>query len=212
MVITHHGNQFFKLQFGDVIIAINPISKDSKMKSSRFGADVCLVSVNHPDFNGAEALGFGEKQPFVVTGPGEYEIKGVFIKALPSTSSYDGKTMINTIYTLNLDSINMCFLGALDAKDLSDDTKEAIDGVDILFVPIGGSGVLDPHEAYKLAVQLEPKLIVPVGLDGVGAAKDALKVFCKEGGEEVPKPVDKLTIKKKDLEGKEGEIMVFSAV
>jgi L-ascorbate metabolism protein UlaG (beta-lactamase superfamily) len=210
MVITHHGNQFFKLQFGDITIAVNPISKDSKLKTTRFGADVTLISINHPDFNGADQIGIGDKQPLMINGPGEYETKGVFIKAFPSVSHYDGKERINTIYTLTLDNINMCFLGAHDEKDISSEANEAIDELDILFVPIGGSGVLDPHDAYKLAVQFEPKMIVPVGLDGIGAAKDALKIFCKEGGVEQPKPIDKLTLKRKDLDGKEGEIAVFS--
>lgn len=212
MIITYHGNQFYKLQFGDIVVAINPISKDSALKTSRFGADVCLTSVNHPDFNGQDQIGIGGKQPFVINSPGEYEIKGVFVKGLQSSSNYGGKEMINTIYTLNLDSINICFLGALDIKDISNETKEAIDEVDILFVPIGGNGVLDPHAAHKLAVSFEPKIIVPTGIDTKGAEKDALKIFCKESGDEQPKPVDKLTLKKKDLEGKEGEIVIFDVV
>ena len=212
MVITHHGNQFFKLQFGDIIVAINPISKESKLAPSRFGADICLVSVNDPDFNGQDQIGIGDKQPFVINGPGEYETKNIFIKGLASSSTYGGKERINTIYTLNLDNINVCFMGALDSKEISHETKEAIDEVDLLFVPIGGNGVLDPHAAYKLAVQFEPKIIIPVGIDSPQAEKDALKIFCKEGGVEQPKSIDKLTIKKKDLEGREGEIVVFEVV
>jgi L-ascorbate metabolism protein UlaG (beta-lactamase superfamily) len=209
MVITHHGNQFFKLQFGDITIAVNPISKDSKLKTTRFGADITLISVNHPDFNGADQIGIGDKQPLVISGPGEYETKGVFIKGLASTTTYGGKSF-NTIYSLSLDNISLCFLGGHNSKDVPTETTEAIDEVDILFVPIGGNGVLDAHDAYKLAVKFEPKMIVPVGLDGEGASKEALKIFCKEGGVEQPKPVDKLTLKKKDLEGKEGEVVVFS--
>lgn len=210
MVITHHGNQFFKLQFGDITIAVNPISKDSNLKTSRFGADVVLTSINHPDFNGIDQIGIGDKQPLVVSGPGEYEIKGVFIKAFQSTSEYGGGPHINTIYSLSLDNINMCFLGAINSKDVSNETTEAIDEVDILFVPIGGNGVLDPHDAYKLAVKFEPKMIVPVGLDTSGVVKDALKIFCKEGGTPEPKPIEKLTLKRKDLDGKEGEVVIFS--
>ncbi len=41
-------------------------------------------------------------------------------------------------------------------------------------------------------------------------AKDALKSFLKEAGSEGVQAVDKLTLKKKDLEGKEGEIIVLS--
>ncbi len=208
MIVTYHGNEMFKLQFGDMIVAFNPISKDSKLKGARFGADISLQSINHPDFNGADQLGYGDKQPLVITGPGEYEVKGVFIKGFPSTSSYGGEKLINTIYTLNLDNINVCFLGALDTKDIASDTKEAIDEVDILFVPIGGNGMLDADDAYKLAAQFEPKVIIPMGYDT--GNKDALKIFLKEGGEEKVSPIDKLTIKKKDLEGKEGEIIVLS--
>jgi len=38
--------------------------------------------------------------------------------------------------------------------------------------------------------------------------KDALKSFLKEAGEN-PTPVVKLTLKKKDLEGKEAEVVVL---
>lgn len=207
MIVTYHGNQQFKFQLGDMVIAVNPISKDSHLKGAKFGADICLISVNHEDFNGADQVGFGEKQPFVVNGPGEYEIKGVFIKGFPSKSNYDGEERNNTIYTFNLDSLNVCFLGGLSDLDISAEAKQALEELDLLFVPIGGNGVLNAQDAYKLAVKLEPKAIIPMGFD-VGD-KDALKTFIKEGGEDV-KPIDKLTIKKKDLEGKETDIIILS--
>ncbi len=210
MIVTYHGNQFFKLQFGDMTVAVNPISKDSKLKTTRFGADICLQSINQKDFNGASEIKHGDKQPFVITGPGEYEVKDVFIKGFPSTSTYGGDALINTIYTLNLDSINICILGALDTLTISSSTKEEIGEVDMLFVPIGGNGVLNAHDAYKLALQFDPKVIIPMGYDT--GEKDSLKVFLKEGGGESVKPIDKLTVKRKDLEGKEGEVIVLDVV
>ena len=89
-------------------------------------------------------------------------------------------------------------------------TVEAIDGVDILVVPIGGSGVLSPAVAHKLAVQFETKLIIPSHYGDIGTT-GALKTFLKEAGEEGAEQVDKLTIKKKDLEGKEGDVVVISS-
>ena len=100
MIITYQGGEFFKVQFGDTTLAFNPISKESKLKASRFFADIALVSVNHPDANGAENLSYNGKEPFVISGPGEYEIKGVFIKGFASKSLYGGKDMINTIYSV----------------------------------------------------------------------------------------------------------------
>lgn len=211
MIITYHGADFFKVSFGNTTLAVNPISKDSDLKGPRFGADITLISLNSPDHNGADVTSRGDKESFIIKGPGEYEVQGVFIKGFLSKSNYDRKERLNTIYTINLEGINLCFLGAIDDIHIPDEAKEGIDGVDILFVPIGGDGVLDPASASKLATQFEPKMIIPSHFGDVGIS-GALKTFLKESGEESVKPVDKLTIKRKDLDGMEGEIVVLEQV
>jgi len=65
---------------------------------------------------------------------------------------------------------------------------------------------LSPADANKLAVNLEPKIIIPTHYDAA-----TLKTFLKEAGSESVAPLEKLTIKKKDLEGKEGDIVVLEA-
>ncbi len=221
MVITYFGAEFFKVQFGDITLAFNPVSKDSKIKPSRFGADIVLVSTYHEDFNGIDQVTHGDKKPFAISGPGEYEVKGVFIKGLASESGYGQKTseksaekpLVNTIYTVSLENMNLCFLGAINNAELANETVEALDEIDILFVPIGGEGVLDAAKAYKFAVSLEPKLIIPMHYSTAGAdmgAANALKAFLKEAGEN-PAPVAKLTLKKKDLEGKEADVIVLES-
>ena len=211
MIITYQGVEFFKVQFGDTILAFNPISKESKFKPTRFFADVALVSANHPDFNGVENLSYNGKDPLVISGPGEYETKGVFIKGFQSKTNYGGKERINTVYTVVLEGMTLCFLGALADEKLSPEFMEAIEDIDILFLPIGGEGVLDAVRANKLAVTLEPKIIIPMHYGDVGV-DNALKKFMKEASEEGVKPIDKLTLKKKDLEGKEGEVVLLSQV
>ena len=207
MIITYLGGEFVKVQFGDTTLAFNPVSKDSSLKTAKFGADIVLSSLNHPDMNGVDQVSFGDKKAFAVAGPGEYEIKGIFIKGLASESNYDGEKHINTIYTVTLEGMNICFLGAIDQAELPKEAEEAIDGVDVLFVPIGGAGVLDAAKAYKLAVSIGPKLIIPIHYGDIGG-KDALKAFLKEAGEN-PKPEAKLTLKKKDLEGKDADVVVL---
>jgi hypothetical protein len=101
MIITYLGAEFVKVQFGETILAFNPISKDSSLKTSKFGADIVLSSINHPDMNGVDLVTFGDKKPFAIGGPGEFEVRGVFIKGLPSESEYDGEERINTIYTVS---------------------------------------------------------------------------------------------------------------
>lgn len=209
MVISYLGGEAFKIQFGDIVIAYNPISKNSKLKSSSFGADIALVGLNHDDMNGVENASRGEKLPFVITGPGEYETKGVFIHGFPSISQYAGKERINTIYTVSLENMNLCFLGALSTKEIPSEVAEELKEIDILFVPIGGEDVLSPAEAYKVANSLESKIIVPMHY-GMNGDDKALKTFLKEGGEESAEKHDKLTIKNKDLEGRKGDIIVIN--
>ena len=113
------------------------------------------------------------------------------------------------LYFVTLEGMNLCFLGALGASDLPQDAKQELEDIDILFIPIGSEGVLDPASAYKLAVKLQPHIIVPMHYGEIGT-KDALKHFLKEAGAEGTKKEEKLTLKKKDLEGKEAEVIVLS--
>lgn len=175
MVITYQGNESFKISQGDLSLTLNPKAKTS--------ADITLFNIGREDTS--------EKSGFVISGPGEYEVKGVFIKGFLSKGR-GGK--LNTIYTVNFEGVNLCFLGALQDEELSGDTLEGLENIDILFTPV-------TH--YKLAVSLEPALIIPAGY-----TKDTLSKFLKDAGED-PESVDKLVVKKKDLEGKEGDIIVL---
>lgn len=208
MIITYYGAEFFKIQLGDTVIGIDPIAKDSKYKSGRFAADIALVSARHKDFSGAESLSLGGKTPFVIDGPGEYEMKGVSIRGFLSKTGYEGREGINTIYLISLEDMKLCHLGALSDTELGSEAKEQLEEIDVLFVPVGAHGLITPEQAYKLCVELESKIIIPMhyGTDG-----KALNMFLKEGGAEAAKPIEKLTLKKKDLEGKEGEIVVLES-
>jgi len=206
MIITYFDKQFFKIQQGNLVVAFNPISKDSKSsaKASRFGSDIALSTINHPDYNGFDMVSHGDNIPFEISGPGDYEIKDIFIKGIMTNTEISGKKYINTIYSLSIENISICFLGAISDDKLSSSIRGQIESPDILFVPIGNNDLLNPSEAYKLAVTLEPKIIIPMDYD-----EKTLKAFLKEAGQEKVLPIDKLTIKSKELVGREGEVIVL---
>jgi len=208
MIITYLGKQFFKIGQGSLVMAVNPISKDSKLdiKGARFGSDIALSTTNHPDYNGFDMVSHGETVPFAVKGPGDYEIKGIFIKGIMTETMLSEKKFINTIYSLTIENISICFLGCMSNSKITAETRGQIGSPDILFVPIGNHDLLDPTEAYKLAVSLEPKVIIPMDYD-----EKTLKAFLKEGGQDKVTPIDKFTIKAKELIGREGEIVVLSS-
>jgi L-ascorbate metabolism protein UlaG (beta-lactamase superfamily) len=206
MVISYHNGQCFKVAFGSTTIAFNPIAKKSKLETVKFGADACFVSFWHPDFNGIEQVGHGNKQPFVVDGPGEYEIGQVTARGFGVKTTYDKVDGYNTIYQVSLEGINMIFLGSLNEPEIDPKILGELGDVDILFVPIGGGDLLEVPQASKLAVKLEARVVIPMHYDN-----QALKSFLKEEGSENLKPVDKLTLKKKDIASMSGEVVVLKS-
>lgn len=208
MIITHYGRQHFKLQVGDLTVSVNPVSKEGRGKVAKYGADITLITTNHPDYNGAEQTEHGGKTPFVIKGAGEYEVQDIFIKGFSTvTKLIDGKKekeYQNTSYVFTLDGMRITFLGALSTM-LAPEHKEVIDETDILFIPVGEDGfLLNSYDAHKLAVALEPKLVIPMDYN-----EQSLPIYLKEAGAEKVEPVEKLTIKKKDIEGKLGEVVLF---
>ncbi len=200
MVITYYGNEYFKLTLGDLTIALNP--PDKSQKSARFGADIALVSLNHPDYNGVETVTLGDKEPFVINTPGSYEVRELFFTGAPSTVTVDKKEYINTVYGFELDGIKIAFLGlAFDEKALSTEAKEIANEADMIFVPVDG----DPVHAYKTATSFDPNVIIPMAY-----TDEALKRFLKEAGQEKNEIQDKATLKRRDLDGKEGYIIILA--
>jgi len=212
MVITHHGGQCFKVTFGDLTLVFDPVAKGASLPAARFGADIALVSRDHPDMNGIEEVTYGDKKPFAITGPGEYERQNIVIQGFLSKSKHGlakgQEEAVNTIYSVELEDMTIVHLGALADAELSKEAREGLDEIDVLFVPIGGGGVLTPAKAYELAVSLEPKIIIPMHWSGIGAPK-TLDAFLKESGNG-SKKADKLTLKKKDLVGLDGSILVIT--
>lgn len=208
MVITHHGLECFKVTLGDLTIAFNPFSKESAkkhgLKDAKFGADVAFISMNHPDFNAIEQVAYGEKVPFKVSGPGEYEVGDLTVRGFGVKTTYDGEERYNTIYQVSLEGANILFLGALGDGKLDASVLGALGEIDIMFVPVGAGDVLDGSAASALGVKLEARVIIPMHYD-----KATLAAFLKEEGS-TAKSEEKLTIKKKDLLTKEGEIVVLA--
>lgn len=206
MILTYHEGACIRASAGETTIVFGPVSKKSKnFKSVNFGADIALVSLNDPDMNAADEASRGEKEPFAVHGPGEYEISEITIAGFAAKSDYKGAEKNNTVYALSFDGMSILYLGALSTSALPAEVLE-MDAPDVLFVPISGEGTLSPSEAQKLAVNLEAKVVIPILYND-----KTLKQFLKEAGEENVKPVDKLTIKRRDIVDKEGDVVVLSA-
>jgi len=203
MVITYYGISCFKLQSGDTVLAIDPFSKESGLTPPRFEAHAVLSSHAHPNHANIDSLSAKkETSMFTITGPGEYEFRGIFVRGIPSFhDTREGKEKgQNTIYTIEWEGMRMVHLGDFGESELRSETQEAIGAVDILFVPMGGKDTVDAEHAVKMVNKIEPRVVVPMHykIPGLKTRWESVEEFLKEIGEKI-KPEEKLTIKKKDL-------------
>lgn len=203
MIITYYGNQFFKIAQGDTVIAINPPAKEGRngKDAARFGAVLALSTTAHPDYNGFDRVTHGETVPFCISGPGEYEHSGVAVQGKGTTTEIDGREYNTAVYSLVFEDTKLGFVGPI-SKPLLAAEMEVLSGCDILFVPIDTLGAAN---ANKVAVATEAKIVIPMDY-----SKDNLKTFLKEAGEDAVEPLDKLTIRRKEIEAKEGDVIVLA--
>lgn len=207
-MIQHFGLGMVKVQLGERVIVFNPIGRGvtppAGGEPTKFGADLALVSLRDTAYNGVEQVSRGDRVPFVIDGPGEYEIMGDFVRGFATAGPSE---KINVVYLLVLDNTRLVHLGALAKPELANEIVEALGQIDILFVPVGDPpvGELGPKGAAKLATLLEPRAVVPVNFDA-----KSLSAFLKEAGETVAS-VESWTVKKKDLSEKEGDVVVVKS-
>ena len=192
-------------------IVIDPYDEATGLKLPNLSADILLVTHNHHDHNNIKGV---KGTPFVIQGPGEYEVKEVFIQGIPSFhDDKDGKEKgRNTIYLIEAEDMRFCHLGDLGQKQLTDEQLEKIDSVDVLMIPVGGEYTIDSSLAQKIISQIEPKIVIPMhyALPKIKMDIDDVSKFLKTMGKPSITPQDKLIVKESTMP-KEGamEIVVL---
>ncbi|MFH0852706.1 MAG: MBL fold metallo-hydrolase [bacterium] len=211
MVIVWYGQSCFKIQSGDTILFTDPFDKSVGLTPPRGQADIVTISHHHYDHDNAEAL--NSSGPFIIDGPGEYEIKGVNIAGLKTFHDDEqGKERgDSTAYVIEMEGIKICHLGDIGQTKLTNEQLEIIDGVDVLMIPVGGTYTVNGEDAVGLINQIEPKIVIPMHykISGLSIKLDGVEEFLKEMGISKKEAVDKLTIKKKELPQEETQVMVM---
>lgn len=185
MDFTFYGANCVRLGSKQLSILFDP-------SPGKLAADVRLYS---------QAPAPASDKSFPIDGPGEYEIKGAFIKGVPARPHVD-EAGLSTIYSVQVDGIRVALLGNIAPK-LSDQQLEEMDQVDVLVLPVGGHGLtLDATAAVEIISQIEPKIVIPTHFDDGKTTfempQDKLDVFLNEIGS-TPEPLAKFKIAPADL-------------
>lgn len=140
----------------------------------------------------------------VFDGPGEYEVADISIVGIPARGHMDesaSQTSV-TMYKIIIGETSLLITGHIH-PDIKENILEKIGLVDILIVPIGGSGyTLDPIGALKVIKEIEPKRIIPTHYSQPGinypVPQTSLEDALKDLAMEVRDTLTKLRIKPAD--------------
>lgn len=131
-----------------------------KYGSLREPADVVTVSHEHADHGHTRMV---PGSPIVVKGPGEFVVAGIAFYGVPALHDESGGSQRgkNTIFHFTVDGIKICHLGDL-GHVLNRDQCAEIGAVDVLLAPVGGYYTIGPDQAWKVADQLDAKIVIPM--------------------------------------------------
>lgn len=126
--------------------------KDIPVKDGIELATEARFAVNTPDAK------------LVIEGPGEYGIADFDIRGVAAQRHLDTEAdpKASTVYRIETGDIRAAVIGNIYEK-LTENQLEEIGIVDVLIIPVGGSGyTLDATGAATITRQIDPKIVVPV--------------------------------------------------
>jgi L-ascorbate metabolism protein UlaG (beta-lactamase superfamily) len=155
-----------------------------------------IVTVSH-DAPGHNFISAVKGHSRVITGPGEFEIGGVFITGVQTNRRTKGtsKELRNTLYVFDYEGITVAHLGDINKVPNQTDV-ENLGGVNVALVPVGGGGSLNAAKAAEIVSLLEPGIVIPMHyqLPESNLKLSPLSRFLKEMGVGKIEPVPSLKV------------------
>ncbi len=201
MEITWYGHSCFRLTERNIATVVtDPFdSKTAGYEALKLKAEIVTVSHEAPGHNFSDAV---KGSTHVLTGPGEFEIGGVFITAVQTDGGgKKSKDKIrNTVYVFDYDGITVAHLGDLQQIPTQSEI-ELLGTVNVALVPVGGGNSLNAAKAAEVVSMLEPNLVVPMHYSTPDSKikLDDLNKFIKEMGLSKPAAQPSLKVSRSSL-------------
>jgi L-ascorbate metabolism protein UlaG (beta-lactamase superfamily) len=186
MEIIWYGHACFRLRDRNAIVVTDPYDKTLGLPLPRPKADIVTVSHATPHHSYVD----GVKGDFMlVNGPGEYEIKDIFITGINLVSANkqaksNQPPLKNNVFVIYMDNIALCHLGDLKHVPTQDQVED-MGNIDVLMVPVGGGqNALNAAQAAEVISLIEPYIVIPMHyrLPDLAVKLDSVDKFLKEMG------------------------------
>jgi L-ascorbate metabolism protein UlaG (beta-lactamase superfamily) len=184
MEITWYGLSCFRLtERGLAAVVTDPYdSRATGFEALKLRADIVTISHAAPGHNYTNGV---KGYAHLITGPGEFEIGGVFITGIQTNGhgKRNEDDPRNTLYVFDYDGVTVAHLG--DLRRVPSQTEvEALGSVNVALVPVGGGGGLNSAKAAEVISLLEPGFVIPMhyGISAAAIKLAPLGKFLKEMG------------------------------
>lgn len=184
MDITWYGLSCFRLvERSQTTVVTDPFGENIGLPTPKIKGDVVTVSHDSPGHNAVDEV---KGQEYVLSGPGEYEIGGIFITGIPLhyADEENGIYHYNVAYLIKYPTdITVLHLGDL-AHVPDQSTIEDFGEVNVALVPVGGGKTLTAGMAAEVIALIEPSYIVPMhyAIPGLNIELDPVDKFLKAMG------------------------------
>lgn len=162
MEITWYGHSCFRISERKMTsVVCDPYdNKHVGYGPLKLKAEIVTVSNSSPQHMNLKAV---KSDPYVITGPGEYEIGGVFITGLRTNKrKRNGQdNPINILYLIDYYGITIVHLGNMMQIPTQSEV-ESLGPVHVALVPVGGRGGLNAAEASEVISLFEPNIVIPM--------------------------------------------------
>ncbi len=172
MRVDWYGQSAFALTGRQATVFIDPFGDVSGLAARGIqfdyppiegvSAELLLVTHEHADHNGVEAIG-GEP-PILRSTAGR--LPSPIGEILAVASEHDAAAGTergpNTIFVFELDGVRVGHFGDFGQSALREEQAAAIGQVDLLFLPVGGGPTIGDEQAAEIVRRLAPRWVVPM--------------------------------------------------
>jgi L-ascorbate metabolism protein UlaG (beta-lactamase superfamily) len=173
MRVSWHGQSAFTLDGEGATVFIDPWG-DMSVAAARgitweypaieapAPVDLLVVTHEHSDHNGVEAI---DGEPALVrsqAGTHESPVGNVVAIASEHDDAAGTERGPNTIVVFELDGIRIAHFGDFGQAALRPEQRAHLEGIDLLFVPVGGGFTIDGATAARIALELGAPWVVPM--------------------------------------------------
>jgi L-ascorbate metabolism protein UlaG (beta-lactamase superfamily) len=164
--LTYYGHAAFLVETADgTRIIIDPYLSGAFGGSFAYApidepADLVVATHEHDDHG---AVGTIPGHPRTFVHPVDQSFRGVRIVGIPAAHDPDGgrKRGLNTLIVVDDGRVRLVHLGDL-GHELDRPTRTALERVDVLLIPVGGTYTIDAGQAARVVDSVAPKVVIPI--------------------------------------------------